>query len=93
MAKFRKKPVTIEAIQWLGERTGENGVTFLKWLRSLEGEHEVLFGDNGKLRLKTPKGIRVAHKNDFIVCSVDGELYSYKPDVFELTYEPIEEGN
>jgi hypothetical protein len=33
-----------------------------------------------------------ARENDYIIKGIKGELYPCKPDIFELTYEPIGEG-
>lgn len=33
----------------------------------------------------------IASKGDYIVTGVDGEQYPCKPDIFEKTYEPVED--
>ena len=30
-------------------------------------------------------------KSDYIICGVKGEFYPCKPDIFEMTYEKVEE--
>lgn len=78
--KFRKKPVVIEAEQWLGFKNGPHdlGITpwgpenNLGWIETLEGGHQV-----------TPL--------DWIITGVKGEKYPCKPDIFELTYERVED--
>lgn len=76
MAKFKKKPVVIEATQWfkMGDHpaveTHDRKEGFGK-VYTLEGEHTVTPGD-------------------WIITGVKGEHYPCKPDIFEMTYEPAE---
>lgn len=80
MAKYRKKPVEIEAIQWNGNNpravtsfVGANGC-------ALEG---------GELTIFTLEGDMHASLNDWIIRGVAGEFYACKPDIFEQTYEAV----
>ena len=43
------------------------------------------------LDIPTPEGVMTAQHGDWIVKGVRGEFYPVKPDIFGLTYEPIEE--
>ena len=94
MAKFRKKPVMIEARQY----DGENGIALLFWVGGSELEEE-LIGDGIELEeeligdgieIKTLEGTMTASKGDWIIKGVKGEFYPCKPDIFALTYEPAE---
>lgn len=83
--KFRKKPVVIEAIQWLGDTQSLNLI-----------DHDLVDDDSRKIDLDgsdllihTLEGVMRASKNDWIIKGVHGELYPCKPDIFELTYERI----
>ena len=38
----------------------------------------------------TLEGDMKASVGDYIITGVDGEQYPCKPDVFEITYEPVE---
>ena len=76
--KFRKKPVTIEAIQWTGDNTSEIG-------EFLAGVHWATSGDNPVI--PTLEGDMVVSLNDWIIKGVKGEFYPCKPDIFEATYE------
>lgn len=72
--KFRKKPVTIEAVQWF--RYGDHPAVVRYdgnkgYINTLEGGHEVTPGD-------------------WIITGVKGEHYPCKPDIFAMTYEPAE---
>lgn len=96
--KYRKKPVIIEAIKW----TGENHREMFNFLTNDEKKNEPLeaYGDNfyidhdkveGGLVIKTLEGEHIASIGDYIIKGVHGEFYPCKPDIFEETYELLEE--
>ena len=85
MAKYRKKPVVIEAIQWTGNNTED--------VRGFMGK----YGDF--TIVKNRIWIRTIHQNqevelvygDWIIPEPDGiHFYPCKPDIFEATYEKVE---
>lgn len=81
MAKFRKKPVVIEAVLY-------DGSFELDFLR---GDERVWFdGATQTLQIGTLEGTMTARIGDYIIRGVQGELYPCKPDIFEQTYEPVE---
>lgn len=45
----------------------------------------------GVMLIGTLEGIMTAMPNDYIIQGVNGEIYSCKPDIFELTYEEVKE--
>lgn len=82
MAKFRKLPVVIEAVQWFsGEMDGvctKNEIAF----REDEPPHVHTMHNNQMVYLSP---------GDWVVPEPDGEhYYPIKPDIFEQTYEPVE---
>jgi len=79
MAKFRKKPVIIEAVQWDGENFSE--------IEAFTTNVSVV--GNKRLVIPTLEGIMEASEGDWIIKGVAGEFYPCKPDIFEQTYEPI----
>jgi hypothetical protein len=85
MAKFRKKPVVIEAEQFLpgdGVRVGED---------SFSG-FPIVDGPNGPcVLIPTIEGEMRADYGDWIITGVKGERYPCKPDIFAATYESAEE--
>lgn len=84
--KFRKKLVVIEAIQWLGDF-----VAFERWMVEQGIEEGRVYKDYGKsLRVTTLEGNHRAHRGDWIIKGVKGELYPCKPDIFEQTYKKVE---
>ena len=78
--KYRKKPVTIEAIQW----TGKNKEEIKKFVKT-----NMFFSDIGELYIYTLEGKMCASIGDYIICDVDNEFYPCKPDIFEKTYERV----
>lgn len=87
MAKYRKKPVVVEAVQW----TGDNLVEVCAIAMSSNREIEVV-GVNGCLSIEIPtfEGVMTASPGDWIIKGIKGELYPCKPDIFEHTYEPVD---
>ena len=84
MAKYRKKPVVIEAIQLEFKTTSqEEIITF--------SEGVIKKGLDGGLIIPTLEGNMVANTGDFIIRGGNGEFYPCKPDIFEKTYELVEE--
>ena len=84
MPKFRKKPVVIEAVQW----TGNNREEMEKFI-----PNTILAKKNAEeeLAIGTLEGVMTASKNDWIIKGVHGEYYPCKPDIFEKTYEPVDD--
>lgn len=82
MAKFRKKPVVIEAFQY---RTGEQDYR----LASDVIAGNVSYPEDGTMLIRTLEGEMIARSGDWIIRGVKGELYPVKPDIFAATYEPV----
>lgn len=91
MAKFRKKPVVIEAQQFLAAMaslpfTGEGDPV----LYGCDHGKNAICNLCGKFYINTLEGPHVVSEGDWVICGVKGEFYSCKPDIFELTYESTE---
>ena len=84
MSKYRKKPVEIEAVKFDG--TDESVEWLLPQLKSGE-----ICKDCNKLYIKTLEGVMEAKVGDYVIKGVNGEFYPCKPDIFEKTYEKIED--
>ncbi len=82
MAKFRKKPVVIEAIQFDGGNVGEIAAAF-------EADNLSVAWQGRALIVTTLEGEMRADVGDWIIRGVRGELYPCKPDIFSATYEPV----
>ncbi|WP_298736052.1 hypothetical protein [uncultured Subdoligranulum sp.] len=44
-----------------------------------------------EMNIETLEGTMHASPGDWIITGVNGEQYPCKPDIFEKTYEPVEE--
>lgn len=87
--KYVKKPVTVEAIQWIGDNvqeifdfTGE-GTSYITWDSSKK--------EFNKLWIKTLESDHHAKVGDYIIKDIKGECYPCKPDIFAQTYEEVKE--
>ncbi|CAD5896895.1 hypothetical protein [Carnobacterium maltaromaticum] len=92
MAKYRKKPVVIEAVQFIGG-TGyigskDSNSIHVGWLKSAYDEGIITETSDGLgLLIHTLEGTMHVSVNDYIIQGEQGEFYPCKPDIFELTYE------
>ena len=102
MSRFRKKPVVIEAFQWLnngdhpedGPADSEGKVVRYFRRPDVSGETacvqcRAIYHNHGWI--DTFEGGHVVCVGDWIIKGVKGEFYPCKPDIFEMTYEPVEE--
>lgn len=97
--KYRKKPVEIEAIQFLGYEYNEIGDFYYPkfsemnnpWIQKAFDNNLFIEKDN-KLFINTSEGVMEVGKNDFIIKEpFDKERFIYpcKPDIFEATYDKV----
>jgi len=91
MAKYRKKPVVIEAVQWfnLGDHpsvwqhySDKNPELFCEQCNQAWKNH-------GKC--STLEGYHIVCPGDWIITGIRNERYPCKPDIFQATYELVEE--
>jgi hypothetical protein len=82
MAKFRKKPIVIEAIQ------------YHDWMRKQdqlpEGVYIVPWDDGDQPVVHTLEDDIRVMEGDWIIKIAAGQFYPCKPDIFEQNYEPVE---
>lgn len=84
-AKFRKRPVIIEAMQYLPPH---NCSQVARWTG--EPWDDVCDCDGSEPWLiETLEGTMEASPGDWIIKGVQNEFYPCKPDIFEATYEPV----
>jgi hypothetical protein len=122
--KYRKKPVEIEATQWL--KNGDHPMDYANPKYGFQDEELLSFsgeyrrerdweGDvvryyrsptiDGQTECKhcghimhlhgwidTLEGGHIVCPGDWIITGVKGEHYPCKPDIFAMTYEPVEAG-
>lgn len=83
--KYRKKPVMIEAIQF----DGLNVFEIAKFM-GREPKYDTRLGWE-TIEIETLEGTMKASRGDYIIKGVKGEFYPCKSDIFEATYEEVEE--
>jgi hypothetical protein len=96
--KYRKKPIVIEALQ-LCYKNWDEMCTFLGDIISEDNPAREATGysdDCGEdmymeMTIPTLEGDHIAKHGDYIIKGVKGEFYPCKPDIFEATYEKVEE--
>ena len=84
VAKYRKKPVVIEAIQ-VDSHDFDGLLEIVKWSGGIPVDE-----DDHVIAIDTLEGRMFADHGDWIIKGVKGEFYPCKPDIFEATYEPVE---
>ena len=84
MARYRKKPVVIDAFRLDGKECVTSAPA---WFGTPDAASIV---DDG-LILRTLEGDMLARWGDWVIRGVKGEFYPCKPDIFEATYEPATE--
>lgn len=95
MAKFRKKPVVIDAITWdelishgIKSVGSENLVDGFPWSFKYKN-HQITHENNNCYLIPTLEGTHNMTPNDMLITGVKGEIYPCKKDIFDQTYEPV----
>lgn len=91
--RFRKRPVEVAAVRYVGG----NAVEIVAFIggpdrarvveRQLPGPGR---GMHPGIAIHTLEGTMVASLGDWIIRGVQGEFYPCKPGIFAATYEPVE---
>lgn len=93
--KVKKKPVIVDAYQWLGDDIGKNEINEDPlWLIQADIDRRIWTFKTGgvpHMRISTLEGDMFADAGDFIVRGIRGELYSIKPDIFLGSYDLVDE--
>ena len=88
MAKYRKKPVVVEAKEFKRENLKEleyftkGNLRDVNIPRCLDGIMTA--------KVDTLEGVYTATEGDYIIKGIKGEFYPCKPDIFEQTYEKVD---
>lgn len=84
--KFRKKPVEIEAEQFIiwDYKNVPQVIKIMDRCFEIKGQ---LF--DRYIEIPTLEGIMRANVEDYIIKGVSGEIYPCKPDIFKKTYDEI----
>ena len=81
MARYRKRPIVIEAEQWF---PGTHTIPEVEEVETGDAITEVI----GRIRTleDIPGSYHYVMPGDWIIWGVQGEVYAVKPDIFEATY-------
>ena len=95
MAKFRKRPVVIEARQFDGSPESANDIC--RWANNNQPEMDdpnidyvLRKNEVSDMQCATLEGFMHVSVGDWIIQGVNGEFYPCKPDIFEQTYDPVD---
>lgn len=88
MNKYRKKPVVIDAVQFDG--TEESAINIAS-IEDFEGVIDFKSGNFDGFYILTLEGRMHVSPGDYVIRGVQGEYYPCKPDIFEMTYEKVED--
>jgi len=87
MAKFRKKPVVIDAWNWNGDSKSLDGLD-----EAFGPEPRPIVRVGETLKIDTLEGQQLAcSPGDWVIRGVKGEFCPCKPDIFAATYEAVGE--
>ena len=94
MQRFRKKPVVIEAVQFV-EANRNEWLALLEanrneWLALLEAHLVEHLGNGLYAYIETLEGQMTVREGDWIIRGIVGELYPCKDDIFRQTYEAVD---
>ena len=84
--KYRKKPVVIEAEQFHYDAPNWKELVAKYGLRqnhSRDHQERIWW-------IVTLEGDHAVSDGDWIITGIKGEKYPCKPDIFEMTYEPVD---
>lgn len=91
--KARKKPIVIEYFQfyidpmpdWFMDSVSSNKTILQKC------NYKRYSIDEAACTIRTLEGVMHANGGDYIIKGIQGEIYPCKADIFEATYERVEE--
>lgn len=88
MAKYIKKPITIEASRWFKNGDHEHVQPFTNTSRRLVNKCEQcdeMLKNHGQI--DTLEGVHIVCPGDWIITGIKGEHYPCKPNIFEASYD------
>lgn len=95
---YEKIPVQIRAYQVTRERVEKMG-DWPEWLQAAlrldakeKGAMYLSLDGRFPFYINTEEGRHEVSFDDYVIQGVKGELYPCKPDIFELTYLPVRQG-
>ena len=90
MPLFRKKPIDVEACQFIDPRKDANAAAGILILVEWCGGQFTHDAIGPCILIDTLEGQMRADPGDWIICGVKGEFYPCKDEIFQATYEVSE---
>ena len=84
MAKYRKRPVVIEAFRYWVDDIPD-------WFRDKLTTQEIVIFDT-HCNIYTLEGVMRGEEGDYIIQGVKGEIYPCKDEIFRVTYDGVDVG-
>ena len=85
MAKYRKKPIVVEATQWHKGDPPLPGMRKIPWLSSFPEP------DDPDFVIRTAVGSKRVNDGDWVITGIEGKRLLCKPDIFAKTYERVDD--
>jgi hypothetical protein len=89
MAKYRRKPLELDAIQWTGDNDDEITEFTKKGMWYSNMFDDILI--KMKISYRNPQGLMTVPKGDWIIKGVDGEFYPCEQETFDKLYDVVPE--
>ena len=91
--RFRKKPILIEATQWhkQGDHPAVQTMPPRWWMQAGKRCVSCAYLADEHGGIDTLEGPHIVCPGDWIATGVKGENYPIKPDIFEATYEAVDD--
>ncbi len=89
MAKYRKKPIEVDAWKVVDLLSVAAGESLPDVVLAAYEKGDVVFAVD-EIRVRTLEGVMTGGIEDMIIEGVHGELYPCKPEIFADTYDRVE---
>ena len=91
MGKYRKKPIVVEAVQWF--KVGDHSAVEQWNNMDMRVCNQCSYMMHSHGFCTTLECDMLVCVGDWIITGVKGELYPCKPDIFEKTYERVDDSS
>lgn len=87
--KYRKKPIVVDAFRFGVDNVPDWCVdeVLSSWYPVHDEQGREFFG----VMIETLEGVMTAYSGDYIIKGVNDEIYPCKADIFEKTYERVDD--
>jgi hypothetical protein len=86
---YRKKPITVKAVQWSLGKVVEGVHRIPANKVDLSKTRGIIVDRPERYVVNTLEGQMEVTEGDWIVTGIKGEIYPVKDAIFKLTYEPV----